>query len=473
MHRFAKDDFSTRDRPALERFVGHCRDEACRLGQPVIGSISLRVPDLDPLAVLMTIYEPEQPHLFLERPSAGSSVAGAEAVVEGKWEGEGRFEAMRAFVREWRERIYLAGDTDDPDAGPAFFFACTLDPATRDPSLAGATVFLPVWQVFRQQDRCLATASFQVGAETVLEPVVERIWRAGARFHRFEYGGLAAPSALPKTVLNPPEEEGARFRASVSRALELISTTPLQKVVLARTLDLHADQAWRPLETLHLLREWEPSSFAFSFSNSTPVSFIGATPERLLSCRAGSILTEAVAGSAPRGENVSSDSALGQSLIGSEKDRREHALVVRSIVRRLEKLGVEHSEASDPGLLRLSRVQHLRTPITGIQPPGLDFLSILAALHPTPAVGGSPRELALPVIREVEPFPRGLYTGCLGWVMDADRGEAVVAIRTARIEGKQARLYAGAGIVEGSDPEKEERETQVKLRLMLESLQRD
>jgi len=472
MHRLSKDDFSTRDRHALERFVSHCRNEAARIGQPVIGSISLRVPDLDPLAVLMTIYEPEQPHLFLERPSSGCSVAGAEAVTEESWEGPERFEAMRAFVKGWRERIYLAGDTDDPLAGPAFFFACTLDPGSRDPSLAAATVFLPVWQVFRQQDRCLATASFKVDEKTALEPVVERIWRAAARFHRFEYGGLATPSALPKARPESTDREGSRFRDSVRKALDLIASTPLQKVVLARTLDLEADQAWRPLETLHLLREWEPASFAFSFSNSTPVSFIGATPERLLACHDGRFLTEAIAGSVARGETVASDSALGQSLIESEKDQREHALVVRSIVRRLEALGLRTAVASDPGLLRLSRVQHLRTPITGTHPDSVDFLSMLAALHPTPAVGGSPRELALSVIREIEPFPRGLYTGCLGWLMEPHRGEAVVAIRTARIEGKQARLYAGAGIVEGSDPTREERETEVKLRLMLESLQR-
>ena len=182
------------------------------------------------------------------------------------------------------------------------------------------------------------------------------------------------------------------------------------------------------------------------------------------------MLTEAIAGSAPRGQTASEDAKHARALLESGKDLREHICVRDSILRRLEKVGVEGKAESNPQLLLLANVQHLRTRIEAEVGEAVHLLDILPEMHPTPAVGGSPREAALPCIADLEQIDRGLYAGVVGWFNHLNEGEMVVGIRSALIEGKQACLYAGAGIVEGSDPDKEMRETEMKLRALLDIL---
>jgi menaquinone-specific isochorismate synthase len=224
------------------------------------------------------------------------------------------------------------------------------------------------------------------------------------------------------------------------------------------------------LDTLNRLRERFAGCFTFSFSGGNARSFIGATPERLLQIRNGRLLTEAIAGSAPRGQTAGEDAKHARALLESVKDMHEHICVRDSILRRLESVGVEACAENAPQLLPLANVQHLRTRIEAEVGEAVHLLDILPEMHPTPAVGGSPREVAVPAIAELEQLERGLYAGVVGWFNHLNEGEMIVGIRSALIEGKLARLYAGAGIVEGSDPEKEMKETEMKLRALLDVL---
>jgi menaquinone-specific isochorismate synthase len=185
---------------------------------------------------------------------------------------------------------------------------------------------------------------------------------------------------------------------------------------------------------------------------------------------AGWLTTEALAGSVRRGTSASEDAALGGALLGDEKELREHRLVIASIERRLAPLGIEPAHPAKPTLLRLANVQHLHTPVQAALPAGVRLLDALARLHPTPAVGGTPREAAVPCIRALEGFPRGLYAGALGWIDAHGGGEFFVGLRSALIDGATARVYAGAGIVAGSSAEKEFAETELKFRAMQEAL---
>jgi menaquinone-specific isochorismate synthase len=154
----------------------------------------------------------------------------------------------------------------------------------------------------------------------------------------------------------------------------------------------------------------------------------------------------------------------------SEKDRREHQHVLAAITARLEHLGLAPEYAAEPGLRRLANVQHLHTPIRAALPENVRLLAVLAALHPTPAVGGSPLAAAVAAIRGLENFPRGLYAGAIGWSNARGGGEFFVGLRSALVDGGTARVYAGAGIVAGSTPEKEFAETELKFKAMLEAL---
>jgi menaquinone-specific isochorismate synthase len=179
--------------------------------------------------------------------------------------------------------------------------------------------------------------------------------------------------------------------------------------------------------------------------------------------------TEALAGSIRRGGSASEDAALGSALLHSEKDLREQREVLDDILTRLAPLGLKPEYPPQPHLRRLANVQHLHTPIRATLPENIQLLDVLAAMHPTPAVGGSPRDAAVRRIRELEGFPRGLYAGALGWINARGGGEFFVGIRSALVEGARARVYAGAGIVAGSTPEKEFAETELKFKAMLDA----
>ena len=264
--------------------------------------------------------------------------------------------------------------------------------------------------------------------------------------------------------------EAGDYRAVVARALERIGNGEFKKIVLARALDLQADQPLHPLRVLNGLRQRFPDCYSFSFANGRGQSFIGASPERLVRVSKGVLETEALAGSIRRGAGASEDAALAAVLRGSEKDLREQRDVLDDIVARLTPLGLELEFLPEPQLRRLANVQHLHTPVRAALPETVRLLDVLAALHPTSAVGGSPREAAVRCIRELEGFPRGLYAGALGWLNARGGGEFFVGIRSALVEGSTARVYAGAGIVAGSTPEKEFAETELKFRAMRDAL---
>lgn len=466
-------------RPAradLVRFLGACRDAAAGDGHWKVASITLRVRHIDPLAVLETIYEPGEHHAYLETPAAGHAIAGADAVVLGEWTGVDRFERARAFADEVLEHTVAVGDVAEPMGGPHFLGAFTFldDPGAGGP-FPGATVFLPRWQVARSGGDYVAVANCRVDAESDVPSLVERIWSAHERFSSFSYktpvGGPPGPVCMKRTEVVSERRGVCGFNERVEEALQRIDAGHYEKIVLARALDLRFSAPLRPLETANRLRNRFPSCHVFSYANGCGQSLIGATPERLAETDGRRLRTEAIAGSAPRARGAMEDARLANRLLHSEKDRREHGHVVASIRRRLAQVGLRwDAEGAGPRLLDLPNVRHLHTPIELDLPANVDLLAVAAALHPTSAVGGTPRGRAVADIGDLEPFARGLYAGLVGWFNHRRAGEWVVAIRSALVEEAKARLFAGAGIVRGSDPEREFRETEDKMRALLDAI---
>jgi menaquinone-specific isochorismate synthase len=398
-------------------------------------------------------------------------VAGAEAVVQCTPSGATRFADARRFIEETLENTIAIGDLGLPFAGPHFFGAFGFfDEARADAAFPAATLFVPRWQVGCRDDRFSAVANLLVAADTPIEPLVERVWRANAKFHTFDYSSAHTPSARHDEFTTTEVGPRGGFATAVDAALALIRDGAFRKIVLARALDVQAPEPFHPLSILNALRQRFPDCYAFSVGNGRGQSFIGASPERLVRVRGGEILTEALAGSAPRGRGASEDAALASGLLRSEKDLREHALVVESLVRRLARLGLAASVGARPRLRQVSNVQHLHSPVTARAPEGMHVLDVVAELHPTPAVGGTPREAACAHIAPLEPFARGLYAGPVGWADHRGEGEFLVGIRSALIDGARARVFAGGGIVAGSVAEKEFAETEVKFRALLDAL---
>ncbi len=453
---------------ALAAFLSQCRELARSDGRPRLVSISIKVPALDPLAVLESIYESGELHFYAERPSDLTAIAGAEAVLTHEVSGADRFVSAQAFVDDVFDRTIAVGEVDAAFGGPHVFagFAFQNDVADGEPFPA-ARLFVPRWQVARAGDTTTAVANLLVAPDAELSALADRVWRAHAKFGNVRYRDGVTNAPLP---LKFTSSEVGDYRASVAQGLNEIEAGDFQKIVLARALDLTANQPLHPLRVLNGLRERFPECTSFSFSDAHGHSFIGASPERLLRVSRGVLETEALAGSTRRGQGAAEDAALGFALLASEKDRREQRHVLDSIVRRLGPLGFAPEFTEEPTLKKLANVQHLHTAVKATMPDGIHFFDALAALHPTPAVGGSPREAAVARIRPLEGFDRGLYAGAIGWLNARGGGEFLVGLRSGLIEGDHARLYAGAGIVAGSDPDKEFAETELKFRAMREAL---
>jgi menaquinone-specific isochorismate synthase len=457
---------------ALREFLAQCRAAAIAAGRAKLVSISLTVPALDPLAVLESIFEPGEPHFYTERPDLATAIAGAETADAFETHGPERFAAVQRWVDDRLEHSIAVGQVDAPFGGPHFFTAFTFfDEVEADEPFPPARVFVPRWQVARAGDVTTAVANLLVAPDSDLAPLVERVWRAHRTFSGFRFHAPPPVEAEADPAPRFTTREAGDYRTTVANGLARIEAGEFSKIVLARAKDLAADRRLHPLRVLNGLRQRFPGCYAFSLANGRGQSFIGASPERLVRVSQGVLETEALAGSIRRGIGASEDAALATVLQHNEKDRREHEIVVAAIVRRLTSLGLEPEFSAEPGLRRLANVQHLHTPIAARLGERVRLLAALGWLHPTPAVGGTPAAAAVARIRELEGFPRGLYAGALGWLNPRGGGEFFVGLRSALVDGAATRLFAGAGIVAGSLPDKELAETELKFRAMQEALQ--
>ena len=456
---------------SLGSFLRQCCDLAREAGRPQLVSISLPVDHLDPLAVLESIFEPDQLHFYTERPSQGFAVAGAEAVLEFTATGAGRFGAAREHIATVLANTIAVGPLEEPFAGPHFFFATTFDPDTAaNAPFPSLRFFVPRWQIAHFGDSCVAVANLVVTADAPVDLIAAKVWKAHAKFRAFDYRRAKRqdrPSAPRLT-----EEVGGQYQRIVGQALREIGRGDYRKIVLARARRLTTAEEFHPLGVLNHLRQHFAGCYAFSIANGKGQSFIGASPERLVRVANGRMHTEALAGSAPRGASASDDAMLARALLQSEKDLREHRLVLESILRRLSDLNLKMEHATRPRILGLANVQHLYLPVSAAVPGGVHILDLVARLHPTPAVGGTPRDPALAAIKRLEPAGRGLYAGAQGWVDHRGGGEFFVGIRSALIDGNTATVHAGAGIVAGSDAEMEFAETELKFKALIGALTR-
>jgi menaquinone-specific isochorismate synthase len=455
------------------------------LHQPLV-SISFDSELLDPLLVLHRLATRESVHFYLENSHQETAIAAIGEVLHQEAEGEQRFTQIRRFIQASLEQVqHLPMGTKNLDA-PRFFCGFTFfDESPLANDVAPAVTFLPRWQVVRHQQRCQITANLKLPHHRHLEQTVDALWedleimqQAGC-----EGGyGSTSPRLKPWAIADTNN-----FKARVKDALQAIHSQQLHKVVLAHAIDVMSPQPLRWADTLHNLRRSHPDCYVFAYRNRKGKSFIGASPERLLSIgdrssypddpydwtvqgsQSQTLITDALAGSAPRGETPGDDHVLAQRLLSSDKEQREHQAVVDFMTERLRHLGLV-PEQSNPHILRLSNIQHLHTLIQATMSASLHPLDVLAELHPTPAVAGVPRNAACAYIQRHEAFERSLYAAPLGWVDARGNAEFIVGIRSALIDGHTARLYAGAGIVAGSDPERELAEVQLKFQPLLRAL---
>jgi isochorismate synthase len=271
-----------------------------------------------------------------------------------------------------------------------------------------------------------------------------------------------------------PDPDPDEYADAVERATKRIRRGELRKVVLARSMLVDAERELDVKQLLWRLRAVDPDCFAFATSvtgGATGTMLVGASPELLVRRDGARVEATPLAGSAQRFGDAHRDRAAADALFRSDKDREEHQVVVEDVGRVLTAFCDDLQRPREPELLGTANVWHLATPFRGrLHDPRTSVLDVVAALHPTAAVAGMPRDVARDAITDLEPIDRGAYAGPVGWVDANGDGEFAIALRCAEITGKTARLFAGAGIVADSVPEAEVDETERKFRALLDAL---
>jgi isochorismate synthase len=479
------------------------------------------LPGLDPLALLSVVPE-TRPALLWRAP--GPVTIGAPG--DGGWVGIGR--ALRVApggggLRDFEEAVGEAlGSAVDgaaagsgpglgprPEPGLRVFFTLAFDPASPGRAFAGGwpgyapvEAWLPEVLV-----RCRPEGSdaLLVGTPERLPDLAAELDTLASRAERVAERDAERQAEGPRGEVANLSIEWAEgdYRAQVVAALDTLCRRSeshprhdegcLTKVVLSHTVRVRPDRPLVPAAILRELRREHPGCFLFAVrpAPGAPV-FLGASPERLARVEALTgapseapsevgadgerrVCSGALAGSAPRGATPEEDEALGRRLLESAKDREEHEIVGDMIAEALGPLCRRVDRRPAPVLEKLATVQHMFTPIAGELHPGHGVLDAVAALHPTPAVGGMPRDRALAAIRELEHHARGLYAGVVGWTAPDGTGDSAVAIRSALVRPAPdggAEVFAGGGIVRTSDPDVEVEETRLKLAAVLGAMER-
>lgn len=257
------------------------------------------------------------------------------------------------------------------------------------------------------------------------------------------------------------KQDYTKWKVKVEEVLERIKNKEFEKLVLARSIEFDLSEKINPSELAVTLDNRYPECFNILYKVNGSL-FFSASPEKLFIVENGEIHTEALAGSIERGYNESEDRKLENTLSSSSKDIDEHVYVIDHLKNVLKKYCREVNIDKSPSLKKLTNIQHLHTGLSGKTKNRFELLRFIKDIFPTPAVGGYPVEPTIKIIDQIEDFDRGLFTGFVGWLNQKSDGEFIVAIRSGLINNNKLYVYAGCGIVPGSDPEKEYEETQLK-----------
>lgn len=486
----------------------------------VVG-VTIPIPTLDPLAIFRCGEGHER--FFWERATDGVAFVAIGSVATLTSHGERRFEHIAQSWRSLLADAVVETAAAYPFTAPVCLGGFAFDGGRRrDPewrSYGDALLVLPRVLFTWSGASCWLSLNARVSTETPEKHAVghtrtrsgvqstygwaKRLFESldhlgGSRDqgmlprhgHRISTADCRSPavpaeprggdSAFMAGVLASGHEDDDRVR-QWKRAVSAIAADArrghIEKQVLARRVRFQSLAEVDPAPVLESLRtRYGAGCTVFAISRAD-TCFVGASPERLVRAHRGLVRADAVAGSAPRGGG-SLDDALGVILRDDRKERHEHDVVVRAIRDALAPRCSSLTVSPEPALLRMPNVQHLHSVVEGVLRERADIFELVACLHPTPACGGTPRDGILRRIRYQEAFDRGWYAGPVGWVDRAGNGDFAVAIRSALLRqihngstpAAEAILYAGCGIVAGSDPDQEYRESSLKLRPLLEAI---
>jgi salicylate biosynthesis isochorismate synthase/menaquinone-specific isochorismate synthase len=454
----------------LRRHIERALARARSTGAPALVSVTSPVDgQTDPTALAAASRRPGEPWFCLEQPDRdGSALAAIGSVRALEGHGPDRFKQV---AKHWRA-LAATAIADDPDGPPGtglvalggFAFAPDGAGSPRWNGFAPASLVVPAVSLARKAGRVALTLNLEVAPDDAYEDALGRAERRLGELRKTPLPLLDPDPAGEYSVVSPMPP--AHYEEAVASAVRRIRAGELEKLVLARDVEVRAPVEHDSAAILGVLRDAFSSSYVFAVGRGD-ATFVAATPELLVRREGQRASTVALAGSIGRSADPAVDDHLGEQLLGSDKDREENAIVARRIVRALSPHSVWVTAAPDPVVVRVANIQHLARPIRAQLTSPIGAIELAGVLHPTPAVGAEPGELAWTLIPALEGLDRGWYAGTVGWTDATGDGEFCVALRCALLRGRVAHLYAGGGIVRDSDPAAELAETEVKLQVML------
>ena len=441
-----------------------------RSGGRRLVSVTVPVELTDPAAVVFASRGASDRWFCWEEPDRGFALAGVGSAAEVVSRDAKRFREVAVDCsRVLRDRLSSEPAQIPAGAGPVWAGGFAFDEGGgTEPqwsSLPPALMVLPEVSLAREDGRTLLTVAALLGPAEDPDTALDRVRRRLASLRTVEALPMLDPAPSGDVRVASVSDPGD-YEVAVARAVERISAGELDKVVLAREVRVEAARAHDPAALFGALRQLFPSCFCFCVGTGE-AAFLGASPELLIRRRGAGAQTVALAGSTRRSADPAVDDHLGEQLRRSAKNRSEHEIVVRRIERALRPYSVWVETGGEPELIRVANIQHLATPIHAQLADPRSAIELAGMLHPTPAVGGEPAAPAIEVIRELEALDRGWYAGPVGWMDAVEDGEFCVALRSALLRDRTAHLFAGGGIVAGSDPAEELAETELKLGALL------
>lgn len=465
----------------LHALLEQGRAAARAAGRPVLVSLTQAMPELDVLGCMEVVraagrYDAavsawvQEGLAYWSRPLDGLSLAGIGAAATLTAGGAGRFGAIdQAWSGLLKEAIVEApAGARATGVGPMLMGGFAFDPDGPRTAIwngfPSALFIVPRVQLACTPDGCWVTMAVEVSAESDVDGEATAMDALLDAMH-----GTPTPPRLhsrPATSAPTFDElpTAREWQSLVAAATARIRAGEMEKVVLARGVHAKAVGSFDAIAALRHLRDAFPTTHVFGFWRGER-AFIGASPERLVRLEGGVIRSSSLAGSIGRGDSPTEDAARAKALLASAKDRAEHEMVRRVILEALVDVCDGIVAAETPEILTLPHVHHLHTPVTGQLRPGHSLLRVVERLHPTPAVGGAPRDMALRFLAAHEPLDRGWYAAPVGWI-GHERGEFAVALRSGVVAEREAWCFAGCGIVADSDPACEYEESALKLRPM-------
>ena len=446
------------------------KEQAATRHHPILVSlVQPRQGETTALEVFLDNFPHKGRSMFWAKPAAGLWMAGGGVAASLTAAGETRFRD----IKEQAARMLDSAIIEAPSVrgtGPVFMGGFRYDTQAKKDDLwhefPDALLTLPRYLFTRSDPDTWLTINTLIETDTDIPFAAENIIKD---LELVDCPRIREDEQPPVFQLHQSPKTDWQHR--VKKALEKIEAGELIKVVLSRRKVLHARGQFSMDATLQRLCAQYPECVVFAVS-SGDTTFVGATPENLARLEQGNLSVACLASSTARGEDEENDARLQNQLFRSKKEQAEHNAVTSMVAGDMQELCIESKHDPEPRPMKLKNIQHMLTSFSGRLKPGIDILDVVQRLHPTPAVAGVPTDHGLELINELE-GDRGWYAAPIGWFDRNGEGEFAVGIRSALVDGNTAFLYAGCGIVAGSDPEREYVEAELKFQPMLNALGND